>query len=69
MKPQRPDSVAPSLPGANKCFIQIVSSTICILHNIYEDSHAQRPLPSLVSKNLRAPYLIHQFHQKKVLTV
>ena len=69
IKPQRPDSVAPSVPGANKCFLQSVSSTICILYTIYEQSHAQRPLPSLISKNLWAPYLIHQFYRKKVLTV
>ena len=58
-KPQGPDSVAPSLPGTNKCFLQSVSNTICILYNIFEQSHAQRPLPSLISKNLWAPYLIH----------
>ena len=61
-KPQRPGSIAPSLPGANKCFLQSVSSIICILYNIYEQS-------SPISKNLWAPYLIHQFHRKKVLTV
>ena len=58
-KPQGPDSVAPSLPGANKCFLQSVSNAICILYNIFEQFHAQRPLPSLISKNLWAPYLIH----------
>ena len=39
-KLQRRDSVAPSLDGAKKCFLQSVSSTICVLHNIYEHSHA-----------------------------
>ena len=36
-KPQRPDSVVSSLPGANS-FLQSVSSTICILYDIYEQS-------------------------------
>ena len=68
-KPQRPDSIAPILPGTNKCFLQSVSSTIVISYNIYEQSHAQRALPSLIMKNLWAPYLIHQFYRKRVLTV
>ena len=68
-KPQRPDSVAPSLPGAKKCFLQIVLSTICILYNIYEQSYPQTALPFVISKSLWAQYLIHQFYRNKVLTV
>ena len=68
-KPQRPDSIAPGLPGTKKCFLQIAWSTICILYNIYEQSHVQRALLFLISKNMWAQYLIHQFYRKKVLTV